>query len=164
MLARNLRDLISEQWGPHNPYEDYIEPTFKFITRDVLFFLKALSTIYSRKLRTAIYYTAFLSHYKIRQGYLKHFDLARANSSALTFTKCATPAHNRAEWRKLLTKRPFDVDKQHVRPPRCDTRVTPEVKRRFMAQRAALMSRRDAPSSTPRSPYRLLKPSHTRTS
>jgi hypothetical protein len=45
---------------------------------------------------------------------------------------------------KLLTKRPFDVGKPHVWPSRCDTRVSPEDIRRFMAQRAADIAQRRA--------------------
>jgi hypothetical protein len=44
----------------------------------------------------------------------------------------------------LLTKRPFGVGKPHVRPPRCDTRVSPEDMRRLMAQRAAEVTQRRA--------------------
>jgi hypothetical protein len=43
-----------------------------------------------------------------------------------------------------VTKRLFDVDKTHAQSPRCDTRVTPEDKRRFMAQRAAEVAQRRA--------------------
>jgi hypothetical protein len=46
-------------------------------------------------------------------------------------------AQDRAGWRKLVTKPPFAFGKPHVRQPRCDTRVTPEDKQRFVAQRAA---------------------------
>ena len=36
-----------------------------------------------------------------------------------------------------MTKWPFVVGKPHARPPRCDTRVSPEDMEWFMAQRAA---------------------------
>jgi hypothetical protein len=36
-----------------------------------------------------------------------------------------------------VTELPFGVGKPRVRPPRCDTRVSPEDMRLFMAQRAA---------------------------
>ena len=37
----------------------------------------------------------------------------------------------------LVTKPPFYIGQPHVRQPRCDTRVSPEDKRRFFEQRAA---------------------------
>jgi len=37
-------------------------------------------------------------------------------------------------WLKLVTKVPFGIGKPQLRPPRCDTRVTPEEKRRFLAR------------------------------
>ena len=58
------------------------------------------------------------------QRHLKHAGLAHAGGSALAFTEWATLAQDRAGWRTLVT-------------PRCDTRVSPEDKRRFFAQRAA---------------------------
>jgi hypothetical protein len=45
---------------------------------------------------------------------------------------------------KLVTKPPFATGKPHVRQPRCDTRVTPEDKQRFMTQRAAETAERRA--------------------
>jgi protocatechuate 3,4-dioxygenase beta subunit len=85
--------------------------------------------------------------------YLKHFDRARADGSAPAFTEWAALAQDRAGWWKLVTKRPFDVGKPHVRPPRCDTRVSPEDIWRFMAQRAAEVAQRraifDAAVATP---------------
>jgi hypothetical protein len=52
-----------------------------------------------------------------------------------------------------LTKRPFGVGKPHVRSPRCDTRVSPDDMRRFMAPRAAEVAQRraifDAAVATP---------------
>jgi len=33
---------------------------------------------------------------------------------------------------KIVTKVHFDIGKPQLRPPRCDTRVTPEEKRRFL--------------------------------
>ena len=85
--------------------------------------------------------------------YLKSFGQARADGSAPAFTEWATLAQNCAGWRKLLTKRPFGVGKPHVRPPRCDTRVSLEDIRRFMAQRAAEVAQRrsilDAAVATP---------------
>jgi hypothetical protein len=85
--------------------------------------------------------------------YLKHFGQARAGGSAPAFTEWATLAQDRADWRKLMTKRPFDVGKPHVRPPRCYIRVSPEDLRWFMAQRAAEFAQRraifDAAVATP---------------
>ena len=40
-------------------------------------------------------------------------------------------AQDRAGWLKLVTEVPFDIGKPQLRPPRCDTRVTPEEKRSF---------------------------------
>jgi hypothetical protein len=59
------------------------------------------------------------------------------DGSAPAFTEWATLAQDRAGWRVLVTKRPFGVGEPQVRPPRCDTQVSPEDMRRFMAQRAA---------------------------
>jgi hypothetical protein len=39
---------------------------------------------------------------------------------------------------------PFDIGQPHVRQPRCDTRVSPEDKRCFFAQRAAEAEQRHA--------------------
>ena len=67
----------------------------------------------------------------------KHFGQARADGSALAVTELTTPAQARAGWRKLAIKRPFVVGKPHVQPPRCDTRVSQEDRRRFIAQCAS---------------------------
>ena len=72
---------------------------------------------------------------------------------AFALPEWATLAQDRAGWRKLMTKRPFDIGKPHVRLPRCDTRVSPEDRRRFMAQHAAEVTQRralfDASTATP---------------
>jgi hypothetical protein len=85
--------------------------------------------------------------------YLKHFGQARADGSAPAFTEWAILAQDRAGWRRLVTKRPFGVGKPHVRSPQCDTRVSPDDMRRFMAQRAAEVAQRraifDAAVATP---------------
>ena len=78
------------------------------------------------------------------ERHLKHFGQARADGSAPAFTEWAALAQNRAGWRKLLTERPFDNGKPHVRPPRCNTRVSPEDMRRLMSQRAAEVAQRRA--------------------
>ena len=78
------------------------------------------------------------------ERYLKNFCQSRADGFAPAFTEWAILAQDRAGWRRLVTKRPFDVGKPHVRPPRCDTRVSPEDTRRFMAKRAAEVSQRRA--------------------
>jgi hypothetical protein len=84
---------------------------------------------------------------------LKHFGQARASGSALVFTEWETLAQDCVGWRKLFTERPFGVGKLHVRPSRCDTRVSPEDIRRSMAQRAAEIAQRraifDAAVATP---------------
>jgi hypothetical protein len=61
--------------------------------------------------------------------YLKHFRQACAGGSALALTESATLAQDHAGWRRLMIKRPFSVGKPHVRPPRCDTRMSPERQR-----------------------------------
>jgi hypothetical protein len=71
------------------------------------------------------------------QRHLKHVGLEHADGSALAFTEWATLAQDRAGWRTLVTKLPFDIGQPHVRQPQCDTRVSPEDKQRFFAQRAA---------------------------
>jgi hypothetical protein len=85
--------------------------------------------------------------------YLKHSGHARAVGSAPAFTEWASLAQDRAAWRKPATERPFGVGKPHVRPPRCDTRVSLEGMRQLMAQRAAEVARRraifDAAVATP---------------
>ena len=45
---------------------------------------------------------------------------------------------------KLVTKAPFSIGKPQLRPPRCDTRVTPEEKRSFLARRAQETEQRRA--------------------
>ena len=72
------------------------------------------------------------------ERHLEHFDIST------TFTEWATLAQDRAAWHKLVTKPPFAIGKPFVRRPRGDTRVTPEDKRRHMAQRAAEISERRA--------------------
>jgi len=53
-------------------------------------------------------------------------------------------AQDRAGWLKLVTKAPFSIGKPQLRPPRCDTRVTPEEKRSFLARRAQETEQRRA--------------------
>ena len=67
---------------------------------------------------------------------LKYFGLVDDGGKAITFSEWATLAQDRADWLKLVTKAPFSIEKPQLRPPRCDTRATPEVKWRFLAQRA----------------------------
>mmetsp|Transcript_61624 Transcript_61624/g.116039 ORF Transcript_61624/g.116039 Transcript_61624/m.116039 type:complete len:112 (-) Transcript_61624:343-678(-) len=78
------------------------------------------------------------------ERHLKHVGLQHADGSALAFTEWATLAQDRAGWRMRVTKPPFDIGQPHVRQPRCDTRVSPEDKRRFFAQRAAEAEQRRA--------------------
>ena len=61
---------------------------------------------------------------------------------AITFSEWATLAQDRAGWLKLVTKVPFDIGKLQLRPPRCDTRDTPEEKRDGATARP-LQRRRD---------------------
>ena len=62
----------------------------------------------------------------------------------VTFSEWATLAQDRADWLKLVTKAPFSIEKPQLRPPRCDTRVTPEEKRSFLARRAQETEQRRA--------------------
>jgi len=70
------------------------------------------------------------------ERHLKYFGLVDDGGKAITFSEWATLAQDRAGWLKLVTKALFDIGKRQLRPSRYDTRVTPEEKRRFLAQRA----------------------------
>ena len=70
------------------------------------------------------------------ERHLKYFGLVDDGGKAITFSESATLAQDRAGWLKLVTKAPFSIGKPQLRPPRCDTRVSPEEKRRFLARRA----------------------------
>ena len=72
------------------------------------------------------------------QRHLYHFGLPTS------FTEWAHLAQNRAGWHKLVITPPFAIGKPLVRQPRFDTRVTPENKRRAVAQRAAEIAERRA--------------------
>jgi len=72
------------------------------------------------------------------QRHLYHFGLPTV------FTEWAHLAQDRAGWHKLVTTPPFAIGKPFVRQPRGDTRVTPEDKRRAVAQRAAEIAERRA--------------------
>ena len=63
---------------------------------------------------------------------------------AITFSEWAALAQDRAGRLKLVTKVPFNTGKPQLRPPQCDTRVTPEEKRRFLARRAQETEQRRA--------------------
>ena len=75
---------------------------------------------------------------------MKYFRLVDGSGKAITFSEWATLAQDRAGWLKLITKVPFDFDKPQLRPPRCDTRVTLEETRRFLARRAQETEQRRA--------------------
>ena len=94
-----------------------------------------------------------LVYYRSLERHLKHFGQARADGFALAFTEWGTLAQDFAGWRRHMTERPLGVGKPHARPPRCDTRVSPANRRRFMAQRAAEVAQRralfDAAIATP---------------
>jgi hypothetical protein len=66
------------------------------------------------------------------ERHLNYFDLPTE------FTEWARLAQDRAGWHGLVTTPPF------VRQPRGDTRVTPEDRRRAVAQRAAEIAERRA--------------------
>ena len=72
------------------------------------------------------------------QRHLYHFGLPTV------FIEWAHLAQDRAGWHKLVTTPPFAIGKPFVRQPRGDTRVTPEDKRRAVAQRAAEIAERRA--------------------
>jgi len=72
------------------------------------------------------------------------FGLVDDSGKAISFSEWATLAQDRAGWLKLVTKVPFGIGKLQLRPPRCDTRVTPEEKRRFLARRAQETEQRRA--------------------
>ena len=78
------------------------------------------------------------------ERHLKHFGRVVDGGEAITFSEWATLAQDRAGWLKLVTKVPFDIGKPQLRPPRCDTRVAPEEKRRFLARRAQETEQRRA--------------------
>ena len=69
---------------------------------------------------------------RLLQLHLDHFDLPKK------FTEWARLAQDRAGWHK------FAIGKLFVRQPRGDTRVTPEDRRRAVAQRAAVIAKRRA--------------------
>ena len=85
-----------------------------------------------------------MSYGRSPKRHLTHFGILDADGAPLAFTDWAPLAQDRAGWRKLVTKPPFATGKPHVRQPRCDTRVTPEDKQRFMTQRAAETAERRA--------------------
>jgi len=70
------------------------------------------------------------------ERHLRYFGLVDDSRKAINSSEWATLAQDRAGWLKLVTKVPFDIGKPQLRPPWCDTRVTPEEKRRFLARRA----------------------------
>ena len=72
------------------------------------------------------------------QRHLDHFDIPTK------FTEWAHLVQDRAGWQKLVTTLPFAIGKTFVRQPQGDTRVTPEDKRRAVAQRAAEIAERRA--------------------
>jgi hypothetical protein len=72
------------------------------------------------------------------QRHLSHFDLP------VVFAEWAHLGQDRAGWHKPVTTRPFASGKPFVRRSRGDTRVTPEDKRRAVAQRAAEIAERRA--------------------
>ena len=76
---------------------------------------------------------------------VKYFGLVDDGGKVISFSEWATLAQDRAGWLKLVTKVPsFDIGNPQLRPPRCDTRVTPEEKRRFLARRAQETEQRRA--------------------
>ena len=78
------------------------------------------------------------------ERHLKYFGLVDDGGKVISFSEWATLAQDRAGWLKLVTKVPFDIGNPQLRPPRCDTRVTPEEKRRFLARRAQETKQRRA--------------------
>ena len=72
------------------------------------------------------------------QRHLDHFDLQTG------FTGWARLAQDRTGWHRPLTTPPSAIGKPFVRQSRGDTRVTPEDRRRAVAQRAAEIAERRA--------------------
>ena len=70
------------------------------------------------------------------QRHLNHSDLPAK------FTEWGRLAQDHAGWHKLVTTPPFAIGKPFVRQPRGDARVTPEDRRRAVAQRAAGIAER----------------------
>ena len=60
------------------------------------------------------------------------------------FTEWARLAQDRAGWQNFVTTPPFTIGKPFVRQPRGDTKMTPEDRRRAVAQRAAEIAERRA--------------------
>ena len=77
-----------------------------------------------------------MTHGRSLERHLKYFGLVDDSGKAITFSEWATLAQDRASWLKLVIKAPFDISKPHLRLLRCETRVTPEEKLRFLARRA----------------------------
>ena len=78
------------------------------------------------------------------ERHLRYFGLVDDSGKANNFSEWVTLAQDRAGWLELVTKVPSDIGKPQLRPPRCDTRVTPEEKRRFLARRAQETEQRRA--------------------
>jgi hypothetical protein len=63
---------------------------------------------------------------------------------AVTSSEWATLAQDHAGWLNLVTKAHFGIKKSQLRPPRCNTSVTQEEKRKFLARRAQKSKQRRA--------------------
>jgi len=79
----------------------------------------------------AVHFTQEMTYGRSLQRHLYHFGLSTV------LTEWAHLAQDRAGWHKPVTTPPFANGIPFVRQPRGDTRVTPEDKRRAVAQRAA---------------------------
>ena len=93
------------------------------------------------------------------ERHLKYCGLVEDSGKVVTFSEWATLAQDqdRAGWLKLVTKAPSNIGKPQLRPPRCDNKVTPEEKRRFLAQRAQETEQRRALSSMQKQTQKRLK-------
>jgi len=88
-----------------------------------------------------------MSYGRSPERYLKYFGLVDDSGKGITFSKwetLATLAQDRTGLLKLVTKVPFDIGKPQLGLPQCDTRATPEEKRRLLARRAQEMEQRRA--------------------
>ena len=84
------------------------------------------------------------------------FGLVVDGGKAITLSELGILVQDRAGSLKLVTKAPFDIGKPQLQPPRCETRVTPEEKRRFLVRRVQALSSMQKNTQTRRSSSSLI--------